>query len=447
MKKSRLLIAVALGLGLTLTLLWMLRQPPMPASAASDRSSAPLSLTREYDPVSISGAALSDLIGSPLDEIFVYVYRDTSLVQIPFQIDERARDGMYVPLEDGLLDGNDELVFMAIDGGGWIDPSEWNSGNGIITPTYIINLTDPLSGKRAWAYIVRSDELIYSVTTDYVSYDHVSDRITSPGWYVMGFDADHGFLDYLTLGGSGQELLDRSKLRVSGTFEIYGSLVPFSFTEQDITRTGVHAIDGPVRVTWVCTNSIEILPGLTLQGSVTLFAYRSLAMLPRTITVPGYSVQVNYLRLSTDWNEQARGMVFYDANNSVGVTVDGNPDVVTSTPLAQWTQVTSVTGGIVNVSEIPDGLGGVQSTYYKDDSTVDSNDTGDQRSYGDAGLQIAGPNPGIYTLLGQIYFLTGTTANVGQTYADYYDNPIQVTVEAFPSQHYVYLPVLTRATD
>ena len=72
----------------------------------------------------------------------------------------------------------------------------------------------------------------------------------------------------------------------------------------------------------------------------------------------------------------------------------GLPDTITITPPTRWTQVASTTGAIVNVVNIPAGLGGSQSTYYKDDSTVDSNDTGDQRSYGDAGFQVNNPNPG-----------------------------------------------------
>ena len=49
---------------------------------------------------------------------------------------------------------------------------------------------------------------------------------------------------------------------------------------------------------------------------------------------------------------------------------------------------TGVTGTVVSVSNIPAGLGGTQSTYYKDDSAIESDDTGDQRSYGDTGLQV-----------------------------------------------------------
>lgn len=133
------------------------------------------------------------------------------------------------------------------------------------------------------------------------------------------------------------------------------------------------------------------------------------------------------------------GMVFYDANNPAGATIDGITDTITISPPTRWTQVASVAGSVVNVSKIPAGLGGTQSTYYKDDSTVDSDDTGDQRSYGDAGLQVDDPNAGTYTILGHVYFLTGTTANVGATYLDYYDNPLQASV-AVPPPEVVHLP-------
>ena len=96
------------------------------------------------------------------------------------------------------------------------------------------------------------------------------------------------------------------------------------------------------------------------------------------------------------------------------------------------------------MSKIPAGLGGTQSTYYKDDSTVDSDDTGDQRSYGDAGLQVDDPNAGTYTILGHVYFLTETTANVGATYLDYYDNPLQASVAVPLPKWYIYLPLVVK---
>jgi hypothetical protein len=442
MKHPRLLAATALGLSLILALLWMLRGASGEVFARCSLSAVPPSLAREHAPAIISGSLLSNLTGCPLDEIFVYAYHDTTPIQIPFQIDERDTDGMYVGVEDGRLDDNDELVFMAIDAGGWVDDPGLDAGGTLFVPTYVITLTDPLSDTHAWAYIFRSTALTRTFVADYISYDVANDRITSRGRYTLGFTTTYGFMDYLALGGDSLNWLDRSKLRIRGTLP---GGIQFSANEQGLRQDGVHAVDGPVRVTRVSTLALA-LPGAPPQGLVTLFAYRSLVMQPTTITVPGVPFEIAYQRTSMDWNERASGMIYYDANNPAGVTIDGLPDVITITPPSNWMQVSGVTGTVVSVNRIPVGLGGSQSTYYKDDSTINSSDTGDQRSYGDAGFQIENPNPGDYARLGQTYFLTGTLANVGTTYVDYYDNPVQVSAAivspALPNR--VYLPITVR---
>ena len=328
MKRSRLLIATALGLGLALALLWMLRVPSGAALARSDLASVPPSLTRQHAPVVITGSLLSNLAGSPLEEIFVYAYQGTTPTQIPFQIDERETGGMYVAVEDGQLDKNDELVFMAIDGGGWVDNPSLDAGGTVITPTYVITLTDPISNTRAWAYVFCSAALSRTFSADYVSYDDGNDRITSPSRYTIGFNATHAFQDYLTLGSSSLDLLDRNKLRVAGTVVF----VPVSANEEDIDKNSVHAIDGPVRVTRVSTSTFTVVVGQPIQTTATLFAYRSLIVQPATIAVPGAPIQITYYRTSMDWNEQAAGMVFYDANNPAGATIDGITDTITISP-------------------------------------------------------------------------------------------------------------------
>jgi hypothetical protein len=214
MKQSRLLITLALGLGLTLALLWILRGPSGPAPAETGLAPTPPSLARQHDPVVITGGLLSDLTGTPLHDIFVYAYRGTALAQIPFQIDERDGSGTYVPVEDGHLDDNDELVFMAMDGGGRVDNPLLDAGSTSSTPTYVITLTDPLSNTHAWAYVFHSGDLTYSVTADCVSYDDGNDRVVSPGRYSFGFSTTHAFRDYLTLGDSSADLAARDKLRV-----------------------------------------------------------------------------------------------------------------------------------------------------------------------------------------------------------------------------------------
>lgn len=443
MKHSNSLVALAIGLGLTLALLWMLRGPSGPALAETGLASTPPSLARQHDPVVITGGLLSDLTGSPLHDIFVYAYWGTALAQIPFQIDERDGNGTYVPVEDGHLDDNDELVFMAMDGGGRVDNPSLDAGGTSITPTYVITLTDPLSNTHAWAYVFHSGDITYSVTADYVSYDDGNDRVISPGRYSFGFSTTHAFRNYLTLGDSSLNLLDRDKVRVAGMITIF----PVSADEEDVAKRGVHAIDGPVRVTRVSTGALEVeMTGTLVTSTATLFAYRSLTVQLAPIEIPGGLVQITYHRTSMDWNERAVGMVYYDANNPAGVTVDGITDTIITTPPTRWTQVTGVTGTVVNVSQIPAGLGGTQSTYYKDDADFDAGDTGDHRSYGDAGFQVYDPEPGTYTMLGHTYFLTGVTANVGATYAGYYDNPLQVSVATFtPPTEYIYLPFVAKS--
>jgi hypothetical protein len=431
MRRSRVFISMVLGLGLTLALLWIMRGAFSVALAESEPAFTLPSLARQHAPVVITGGLLANLIGSPVDEIFVYAYQGTTATQIPFQIDERNGEGMYVPVEDGQLDDNDELVFMAMDGGSQVDNPSLDVGDTSITPTYVITLTDPISDTRAWTYVFCSAALSRTFTADYVSYDGGNDRITGPGRYAVGFNATHAFRDFLTLGNSDLDLLDRDKLRVTGTATIPPfPPVPFSADEQDVAKSAVHALDGPVRVTRVSTNTF-IMPDGPVRVTTNLFAYQSLVVQPTMVVIPGDPIQCAYYRTSIDWNARALGMTYYDANNPAGVTVDGIPDVITVTPPTRWTQVAGITGTLINVSEIPAGFGGGQSTYYKDNSAVDSDDTGDQLSYGDAGFQAEDLNSRIYKILMHTYFLTGTTANVGPTYVDYYDQPLQASVAVF----------------
>jgi hypothetical protein len=177
----------------------------------------------------------------------------------------------------------------------------------------------------------------------------------------------------------------------------------------------------------------------------TLFAYRSLVVQPSRIGVPGDLVEIDYLRISLDWNEEAAGMSYYDSNNSAGETIDGTPDNVIVQPPSRWNQVSGVAGTVVNVTQIPADLGGAQSSYYKDDATIDIHDTGDQKSYGDAGLQVQAPPPGTFDLLRHTYFLTQSAPNVGENFVGYYDSPLEVQVGFVTTGWSIHLPLILRS--
>jgi hypothetical protein len=405
-------------LTLTLVVGWM--------SVQSMASNAPAALlTRPHDPVVLIGDQLSNLLGTATDEIFVYAFTSSTAAQIPFQIDEQNVDGMFVPNGDGLFGNTEELVFMAADAGDYEPDPLLSTPGGDIYPDFVVTLTDPLSSEQAWAYIYSSPDLAQTFGDDYVSYDAGNDRITSPGLYSQGFNAINSFRDYVALGG-GADLLDRDKARIDGTF--FG--IPFSLNEENISKDAVHAIDGPVRVTRVATSTISI-GGIPMTDDGATFFYQGLITQAASFSTPLPPIVITYWRISFDWNASASGMTYYDSNNPAGVTIDGVVDTVDIDPVAEWQEVTGANGTMITTLDVPDSLTGA-STYYKDNNTVDPNDTGDQMSYGDAGFQVNVPAGGqTYDLLVYTYFLTDAQPNVGATYFDYYLNPLDVQVAIF----------------
>lgn len=71
--------------------------------------------------------------------------------------------------------------------------------------------------------------------------------------------------------------------------------------------------------------------------------------------------------------------------------------------------------------------GGSISNYYKDDSSPDSGDTGDQKSYGDSGIVASNPS-GELSFTMENYILPASQPNIGATYQRYKDNPLQLNL-------------------
>ncbi len=123
MTKTLLFRVGAISLGLALIL--GLAVTGAPAQAQPNVPSAGLSTARAEDPVEVVGSALPDLAGAPIAELALYAFNGSTWAPIPFQIDERDGSNTYVASEDGLLDANDVLVFMARDAGSAAGLAEW----------------------------------------------------------------------------------------------------------------------------------------------------------------------------------------------------------------------------------------------------------------------------------------------------------------------------------
>jgi pimeloyl-ACP methyl ester carboxylesterase len=373
--------------------------------SATGSAVAAQGLGRDKDPVVISGTVISALVGFPVDELFAYVYRDGHWTQIPAQIDEVTATGSYTSTEDGLFDFNDEIVFMAADLGdqaplGVPITASLPVSNG----WYQIEVTDPQSPTQTgWAYLVHSTVLTPSAAADYVDYIPGLHRIYGVD-YRMGFGAAHIGVDWLMLGDSTIEILDRTKIRVDCTIPILcpltdGTLPP---VPDDVIT------DGPVRV-------------IARGGQV--LAYGSMLRWASPFSFP--TLPSVTLRLSTDFNPAASGAIYYNAVVTEGVTVDGITDTVPATPRSPWWQLSTVSGTLIHIADTT-SIGGTQSNYYVDDSAWDESDTGDRRHYGDTGVSIENPSfPFTYTVT--IYFLRGSQPNVGATYEALYTHPLSVT--------------------
>lgn len=372
---------------------------------------------RAAEPVILTGADVPQFSGQGVEFIAAYRYTvGSGWTQIPFQIDEVDGSGTYVAVEDGVVDDNDELVWMAGDLG---EQALWQPPGSHDRIYYEVEVTDPLNPMASgWLYLVLSGTSGPTFTTDYVDFDPALHRIEAAG-YTLTIATTHPGYDALTLAGGSTDLLDRTKLRLfcatpplcPATEDLVGGL------PDDLVR------DGPVRL-------------ILRDGK--LIAYG--AMLSQTVTL-NLPLEGD-IRYSTDFSPDAAGATLYSDVIPGGVTVDGVPDVVPATPVSPWWQLSHSSGSVIQVSD-PTGAGGTQSNYYEDDGTVDPQDTGDQQRYGEVGLAAMDPNASIAFRVA-LYFQSETLANVGQGYQDQYENPLVAVPAERLGQPGTFIPVLIR---
>jgi len=391
-------------------------------------------LDRDLEPVVVKGSQVPALDGAPLGQLFVYKYSGNNRIgPIPAQVDEVTSGGDYTASEGNGLDPNDEIVFMAVDTGD--QPSD-TSGLGSFTTWYEIEVVDPLNpAHKGWAYLVRRSPT--SVSGNYVDYNTSTWRITTaPNNYELGFaTTGHIGFDNLTLNGSGTDILDRTKLRVTRP--------PLIVDEDNLgAPEPIEVIDGRVRAIVQRGASFNLVDLTT-----TYLAYSSMV---QTFTEVDSSVSVSKVRTSVDLNSSADGATFYNANTPpAGVTIDGNPDSVAATPYSNWAQVSHTSGRLVQVSD-PAPAGGTPKNYYCDDTTSTeecdaTGKTGDSVSYGDSGTMLEGSVNQAFTLSSSLYVLPSAGVGqdkVGATYKEYFFNPLQVAAYLEGERSRIFLPII-----
>jgi hypothetical protein len=302
---------------------------PGPKSAAS----------RMVDVIILKGSEVPGLLGVPVEQIGGYAVRGGRIEVIPFQIDERDRNGDLIYTKygggttakrDGKLDGKDDIIFLSSDTG--------ERRKGVPLPPGALGgaelkVTDPLGGSDAWCYLLRFEGKASRSDVDYVNYDPEKDWITGR-YYTLGFPYRKAIQvpSYFSLseaaGGDNQNIYDLYKLRLSLDFKIFGEN---TWSQDDFVSVPVGYVDGPVRVSRRIKSALHLAgPFRSAMIYNDSFYYPYYCAFPSLLQIPfrlGAIASRVTMRITDDLNEHAKGMVWYNERNTGGITITGKPSV------------------------------------------------------------------------------------------------------------------------
>ncbi|RMD97928.1 MAG: T9SS C-terminal target domain-containing protein [Calditrichaeota bacterium] len=404
-------------------------------------------VNRPFEPIVLTGRSFADFSGDqvPVGELFLFAYdaATQSWIQVPMQIDQVDTAGSFFTDQDGLLDDNDQIVFMAADGkdqapfNQWIDDAEARN-----FPRYEIQLTDPMnpSGKT-WLYLYRSTALHHDAVKSYMKYipapadKPAADTIQGMS-YIQSHNVGNGLPDYLAIpesaGGNGLDIMDRLKTRIKGKFLFFS----LNISENDFGFKMSNVKQGPVRI---IRKSIIGLNFINQEFNIEIV----IKFYPYSEIISGNlpldsNLGLSLLRVSVDLNRNANGMQFYNQNNGP-VLVDANNDNVNldilTAPDLNWDMTTGDPGTIVKIVKINmDSLQNADpSLYYWDSSAGDTqdntDDTGDTLSYADSGIKISktssGNITGKFPIFIESFFLAANQDKaMGEQLRDQVANPL-----------------------
>ncbi|MFO8058485.1 MAG: hypothetical protein R6V10_14460 [bacterium] len=337
----------------------LLLLPPGRTETGRDR----MSIDRIMDKVVIEGKELPELTGRPIRGLRLMAIENGRPKAVPFQVDERTPEGDYVmkrpdgtedrDADQGRLDQNDELVFMAMDAGDHGSADDFPERCSF----HEIKLIDPQSGAAGWVYLVYFPESPSPLSTKrYMKYmEHEdSDEVVSP-YYTLHFPKKNvfisGFMVHRAAGGNDTDIMDRIKMR-SGVEVLAGS-VKLLRTEEDFSTEVLGVIKGPVRVIRQTSTRLNLLlslksPSVVVDGSFypCSFEFPSLLSIPFRMDMVASDA---YIRQGWDLNRNALGMKFYSNIEPQGVTLDGSMSkrekkLASSRKTLQWALATGEQG-------------------------------------------------------------------------------------------------------
>ncbi|MCP5101719.1 MAG: hypothetical protein GY943_39760 [Chloroflexi bacterium] len=422
-----------LGMGIALLMLSvLLQQLEMLAASDVENTDIAYAISRINEPIVMRGDGLTAFVGKPISELLLYVYQSNTWKPVPFQIDEREDDaiGTFVSYEDGIFDANDELVFMAHDLGEQEVVGVWPDDlSAKMNERYEIVVNDPLHpGQKGWAYLYHSNTLPKS-NDAYIAWNIATNTLSTISYTAVFAPDDFLGLSDLYLYGGADDVLDRQKIRASALF---GLVV---IDEEDLAAIAQSELTigvyGPIR-------------GVGNDDDFSIAAYVNRFESDINLRTNELGFSPEYVYSSFDLNDpSSSGLTTYYDSNNVTTTIDGSPDTVDETPPITWYQVAGSSGSFVVAFPNTAADQGTVSNHYKDDETVDTNDTGDQKAFGETGLRFDNPGASVNVSAVLLMMPQGSSGNVGDDYFQQVKNPLTVTsnLQAYELNE-LYLPII-----
>jgi len=371
---------------------------------------------------------------------------------IPYQIDEVDAEGLFVlpegksPSRDepdlhGILDGNDELVFMAGDLGDRVTAEQWPPG---VRAGIEIEVQDPLTGEQGWCSLLWFENPPPPSPVEYVRYAREEDRIYAET-YSLGYSPERDLV-YTThlslLPGTGpsppRDIMDRINIRF--TASIFLRSITFSRNEDDFVSEVIAYKDGPVRVMRRVANSMRLVLGLRTPRIIAYSVYyRDAIETPNVMTLPVSLDTVAYSATfegGTDHNRNAMGMRFYSSNNRHGVLVDGRmspEELAMDHGDYDWTLLTGTQGQVISLVEMGEKARQILSKrlIYVDDMfscNAPEDEPGTTPKVGFSLENILGLKRGTYTYNARFYFPREPGLAPVKPYLDILEHPLRVRI-------------------
>jgi hypothetical protein len=387
------------------------------------------SLTRNNDPVIISGTSLPDLSTLTPSEIVGFKYASGNWTQVPVQVDERALLDIVTPYgplagtglgflppapspsnpkiylycdaatnvgvdATSTFDGDDELSFMAKDAGGKFNGTSYPTGVAS-NLCYQVMVLDTVLHDTGYVYLFKSSgTLLPGAGVNYVN--NTSDLAGTSGFpannnmkntenttistvsYAWHFISEWVVDELKIIAGNGVDILDRHKA-------FFANGAGGCARHEELFASGENAFvvckTGPVRV---IRSYMGAQSGPLTQRTHFFYENRHDILTDlRVHYIPSiYDV--------FDYNPNATGMIYRNNLNTTGVTVDGNPDAVAVAGSPDWEHLSGVQGSLSILNRVTTTLGASTGTllgYYDDNTAAPaSNCTGVQGAWGTSGV-------------------------------------------------------------